>query len=146
MAFITAVPTLLRPATNAPSQVTTRLNVAAKYGGDATERREVSRRALLVTLATITATGAASVLSASAAEGGVTASGLGYTMVKKGTGPPAQVGDLVGIRFKGSYNGVVFDNLFEATTPYFYRVGSENILKVRHPCNPHRYTAYSRSI
>lgn len=89
-----------------------------------------------------------------AAADGVTASGLGYTMVKKGTGPPAQVGDLVGIRFKGSYNGVVFDNLFDATTPYFYRVGSENILKVRHPIHQHQsqyqyryqYRAYSRSI
>lgn len=50
--------------------------------------------------------------------------------VTKGTGPSAVIGDLVGIRFKGSYNGAVFDDLFEGKEPYFYRVGSENILKV----------------
>ncbi|CAN8074976.1 unnamed protein product [Agarophyton chilense] len=52
-----------------------------------------------------------------------------YTVIKAGDGPAAQVGDLVGIRFKGMYNGVVFDNLFTDTTPYFYRVGSGNILQ-----------------
>lgn len=35
------------------------------------------------------------------------------------------------IRFKGEYNGVVFDDLFKVEEPYFYRMGSENILKVR---------------
>jgi len=39
--------------------------------------------------------------------------------------------DLVTIRFKGEYNGVVFDDLFKVEEPYFYRMGSENILKVR---------------
>jgi len=38
--------------------------------------------------------------------------------------------DLVTIRFKGEYNGVVFDDLFKVEEPYFYRMGSENILKV----------------
>lgn len=153
MAFIPSIPTPLRTSHSVRSvsySRTPRLNVVAKYDSANVERREISRRALLVTLATITATKATSLLSANGAEGGVTASGLGYTVVKKGSGPPAQVGDLVGIRFKGSYNGVVFDNLFDATTPYFYRVGSDNILKVRHPSsNPRRYIkrhAYSRSI
>lgn len=49
--------------------------------------------------------------------------------MKKGSGPVPVLGDLVGIRFKGAYNGVVFDNLFEASTPYFYRVGSGAVLK-----------------
>lgn len=39
--------------------------------------------------------------------------------------------DLVTLRFKGEYNGVVFDDLFKVEEPYFFRVGSGNILKVR---------------
>lgn len=39
--------------------------------------------------------------------------------------------DLVTIRFKGEYNGVAFDDLFKVEEPYFYRIGSGNILKVR---------------
>lgn len=38
--------------------------------------------------------------------------------------------DLVTIRFKGEYNGVAFDDLFKVEEPYFYRIGSGNILKV----------------
>lgn len=59
-----------------------------------------------------------------------TSQALQYTVATKGDGPAAEIGDLVGIRFKGAYNGVVFDNLFEDKKPYFYRVGSGNILKV----------------
>lgn len=66
-----------------------------------------------------------------AVDSGTTPTGLVYSAVKHGDGPAANVGDLVGIRFKGTYNGRVFDDLFGSTDPYYYRVGSENILKVR---------------
>lgn len=87
---------------------------------------KLSRRALLAAAVAAVASAAGDV------RGDTTASGLAYTSVKKGSGPAAVIGDLVGIRFKGAYKGVVFDNLFENRDPYFYRVGSENILKVRH--------------
>ena len=85
--------------------------------------KAVSRRVMLITLAS--ATGSLLVATKTSAE-----DGLQYKVVQKGNGPGAEIGDLVGIRFKGTYNGVVFDNLFEDKTPYFYRVGSGNILKV----------------
>lgn len=49
--------------------------------------------------------------------------------VKAGTSVAPVIGDLVGIRFKGSFNGIVFDDIFETKEPYFYRVGSESILQ-----------------
>lgn len=88
----------------------------------------VTRRAFLV--AAVAAAGGGLLLAdgARAAAGG---DEVVVKVVKAGKGPTAAVGDLVGIRFKGSYNGVVFDNLFESTQPYFYRVGSDSVLKVR---------------
>lgn len=89
--------------------------------------RQLSRRAMLSALAS--ATGALVAVSGARAE---EPGALQYKVVKSGEGPSVELGDLVGIRFKGAYNGVVFDNLFEAPTPYFYRAGSAGIiLKVR---------------
>lgn len=41
-------------------------------------------------------------------------------------GPKA--GDMVEIRFKGSYKGNVFDDTFKTDAPYYYRAGVGNIL------------------
>lgn len=122
MAFVSiTLPVRGRP--RAPTVVTTRSALP-----HATPK--LSRRALLALAAAAAATAGT---TASYAE--TTTSGLSYTTVKQGAGPQAVIGDLVGIRFKGSFNGVVFDNLFESREPYFYRVGSENILKVRPPAS-----------
>ena len=40
-----------------------------------------------------------------------------------------KVGEIVGIRFKGSYKGVDFDNTFDTAQPYLYRAGVGLILK-----------------
>lgn len=45
-------------------------------------------------------------------------------------GPQPQVGDLVGIRFRASYNGRTFDDNFDKTEPLFIRVGSGNVIQV----------------
>lgn len=89
------------------------------------EAKTFTRRVILAALAS--AAGSLVAAEISTAEEN---SKLQYNVVKKGKGPAPEVGDLVGIRFKGTYNGVVFDNLFEETKPYFYRVGSGAILKV----------------
>ena len=60
----------------------------------------------------------------------MTSSGLEYSVVKKGSGPAPVKGDIVGIRFKGMYNGVVFDDIFGSEEPYFYRAGTDKVLKV----------------
>lgn len=92
----------------------------------------VSRRQALRVLAA----GAAAIslspnLVSNAAEATTTSSGLQYTVTKKGDGPAPSPGDLMAIRFRGSYNGVVFDDIFNTPEPYFYRLGSGSILKVR---------------
>jgi peptidylprolyl isomerase len=49
--------------------------------------------------------------------------------LQKGTGPAPRTGDLVGIRFRGSYNGRVFDDIMESAEPYYMRVGSGSLVK-----------------
>lgn len=88
--------------------------------------QNVTRRAFLSTLASLS--GSAILVNATESP-----NDLQLKVVTEGKGPAPQIGDLVGIRFKASYNGVVFDNIFETTEPYFYRVGSGSVLKVR--CN-----------
>lgn len=91
----------------------------------------VSRRRALQLMAFTAAAGGLLAPPAQAADNDMTttASGLKYKVVKKGAGPKPVEGDLVTIRFKGEYNGVAFDDLFKVEEPYFYRIGSGNILK-----------------
>uniref|UniRef100_A0A7S0LWQ9 peptidylprolyl isomerase n=1 Tax=Cryptomonas curvata TaxID=233186 RepID=A0A7S0LWQ9_9CRYP len=55
--------------------------------------------------------------------------GLEYEVLKAGKGPKPKIGDLVAIRFKGSFNGKEFDNCFNTANSYYYRVGSDSILR-----------------
>jgi len=54
---------------------------------------------------------------------------LQYSVVKKGSGDEAKVGENVAIRFSGKYNGIEFDNIFNTDQPYFYRAGVGLLLK-----------------
>eukprot|EP01041_Mallomonas_annulata_P009547 gene9547-19846_t len=56
-------------------------------------------------------------------------SGVKYTVVKSGTGASPKVGDMVSIRFRGSYKGNVFDDTFSTSEPYLYRAGLGSIVK-----------------
>lgn len=89
---------------------------------DGTVSTSVTRRAFLSSV------GAMALWCAS----GVNAEGAPVQVeeVTPGKGVVPVIGDLVGIRFRGSFNGVVFDNLFDSKEPYFYRVGSTNVLPV----------------
>lgn len=46
-------------------------------------------------------------------------------------GPQPKIGELVAIRFKGSFNNFVFDDLYNTKEPYYFRVGGGNLLAVR---------------
>jgi hypothetical protein len=95
----------------------------------------VSRRAVLSGMALAALAGAVSpVVAALDSDAGFskTPSGLEYRVVKNAGGPRVLVGDLVAIRFRGSYKGNTFDDLFATESPYFYRCGSPVVLKV---CN-----------
>jgi FKBP-type peptidyl-prolyl cis-trans isomerase len=54
-----------------------------------------------------------------------------YEVVKSGKKDAARpkVGELVTIRFKGSYKGTVFDDTFKTEQPYIYRTGVGLVLK-----------------
>lgn len=69
-------------------------------------------------------------LGASPAMAETTKSGIEYKVVKTGKGAVPQIGELVAIKFKGSYKGMVFDDIMEAPEPYYYRVGASNLIKV----------------
>jgi len=55
--------------------------------------------------------------------------GLKYSVVKAGVGQKAKIGDLVAIRFKASYNGTPIDDFFKTPNAYYYRVGSESVIR-----------------
>ncbi|EKX48552.1 hypothetical protein GUITHDRAFT_105695 [Guillardia theta CCMP2712] len=55
--------------------------------------------------------------------------GVEYAVLQSGSGDKAKIGELVAIRFKASFNGNTFDDCFKTQNAYYYRVGSENIVK-----------------
>lgn len=46
-------------------------------------------------------------------------------------GASPNLGELAAIRFTGSYNGVVFDDLFKTKEPLYFRIGGGTLLPVR---------------
>ena len=56
-------------------------------------------------------------------------SNVKYEVVKKGTDEKPVAGDLVIVRFKGSTKGIVFDDTFSTSDPYYYRCGVGIIIK-----------------
>uniref|UniRef100_A0A7S0G4Y5 peptidylprolyl isomerase n=1 Tax=Rhodosorus marinus TaxID=101924 RepID=A0A7S0G4Y5_9RHOD len=90
----------------------------------------VSRRELLKLVAVAPlAFGAPQVLAEDDAGYSTTESGVQYKQIKKGTGKiKAKIGDLVGVRFTGSYNGRVFDDLFKTDQAFYIRVGNGSLL------------------
>jgi peptidylprolyl isomerase len=55
--------------------------------------------------------------------------GVTYSIKKSGTGPKANVGELMAIRF-AAYNGdIKIDDIFETPEPYYTRMGSGGLLK-----------------
>ncbi|KAJ1454094.1 hypothetical protein M885DRAFT_522229 [Pelagophyceae sp. CCMP2097] len=57
-------------------------------------------------------------------------SGLKYKIVKEDkNGKVPKIGDLIAVRFRASYNGNVFDDLFATEEPLYYRVGGGTLIK-----------------
>jgi hypothetical protein len=107
-----------------------RAHLAPAMKADIVVGPALTRRAVLSTfaLAAVGAIIAPAPESVTASE--VAGSALNIKVVTKGVGAKVVFGDLVAIRFKGSYNDIAFDNTFETPEPYFYRAGSGLILKV----------------
>lgn len=56
-------------------------------------------------------------------------SGVSYDVVKVGDGPQANVGELVGIRFKAFAGDIKIDDIFDTPEPYYTRVGAGGLIK-----------------
>ena len=55
---------------------------------------------------------------------------VSYEVLKSNpSGLKPKIGEMVAIRFKGSYKGTEFDNTFNSAEPYFYRAGVGLIVK-----------------
>jgi len=53
-----------------------------------------------------------------------------WTVVKSGSGPSPDVGELAAIRFKATHSGgVVLDDIFDTPEPFYTRVGSGSLLR-----------------
>ena len=133
MAFLPCMPTgATFPRHSSGGRCRRHIRCVTSSSSDGTASLNLSRRALLSAAASAAVSALLIGERAFSAESSQmhTSSGLSYSVTKKGEGPTAVVGDLVGIRFRGAYNGVVFDDLFGSNEPYFYRVGFGNVLKV----------------
>ena len=60
-------------------------------------------------------------------------SGTSYEIIKTGTGPKPNLGELAAIRFSAyvKQTGNKIDDIFDTPEPYYTRVGSGGLLKVR---------------
>lgn len=63
-------------------------------------------------------------------------SGTSYVVVKSGDGPQPSIGELAGIRFRAEVvqTGNKIDDIFDTPEPYYTRIGSGGLLKVRVKC------------
>lgn len=60
----------------------------------------------------------------------MTSSGLKIKKLVEGSGPSVELGDLIGVRFKGNYGTYEFDNIFNTAEPYYTRAGVGTLVKV----------------
>jgi FKBP-type peptidyl-prolyl cis-trans isomerase len=66
--------------------------------------------------------------NAAASETVTLPNGVVYTILKQGTGPKPERGELVAIRF-AAYNGdIQIDNIFDTPEPYYTRLGSGGLI------------------
>ncbi len=104
------------------------------------DEQQLSRSTFLQTLAGSTAAVVFSPLVANAEDGSAEIvnlpSGTSYEIIKKGDGPKPSVGELGAIRFKAEVKqtGNKIDDIFDTPEPYYTRIGSGGLLKVRTCC------------
>jgi FKBP-type peptidyl-prolyl cis-trans isomerase len=55
--------------------------------------------------------------------------GVTYEVIKTGSGPKPEVGELVAIRFAAYFGDRKIDDIFETPEPYYTRLGSGGLLK-----------------
>lgn len=90
---------------------------------------QVDRR-LFINLGVAAVSTAAITPAAFAGDVVTTSSGLQYEILSAGSGQKPVLGDLCAVRFQGQFKGVVFDDILNNPEPYYFRVGSNLLLKV----------------
>ena len=58
-----------------------------------------------------------------------TPAGVKYEVIKKGSGPKPEVGELIAIRFLAFAGSNKIDDIFDTPEPYYTRLGSGGLLK-----------------
>jgi FKBP-type peptidyl-prolyl cis-trans isomerase len=102
-----------------PSQNAAKTGVSSMQGS-LTATRATFLQSLLL--------GALAIPPAVAAESVTLPNGVVYTVVKQGTGPKPDRGELVAIRFAAYAGDTQIDNIFDTPEPYYTRLGSGALL------------------
>lgn len=56
--------------------------------------------------------------------------GIAKQVVSRGKGQVSpRTGDLVAVRFRGTYNDIVFDDILEQQEPFYFRIGNGTVLR-----------------
>lgn len=86
----------------------------------------VTRQEMMKTLGGVAA---GWVLATASSGAETTPAGVTYEVVKAGTGPKPEVGELIAIRFAAFCGPNKIDDIFDTPEPYYTRVGSGGLLK-----------------
>jgi len=91
----------------------------------------VSTRKDFLQAAVFSAVSGMAILPANAGETVTTSSGVSYEILKSGNGPKPDRGELAAIRFAAYAGKNKIDDIFDTPEPYYTRVGSGSLIKVR---------------
>ena len=118
----------------APSLLNTKQSSSSLHATNEQQSRSQFIQALTGTAAATVFSSFASPILVNADEGTVKLpSGTMYEIIKAGEGPKPTVGELAAIRFRAEVKqtGNKIDDIFDTPEPYYTRVGSGGLLKVR---------------
>lgn len=92
---------------------------------DAVNRKDFLQAAIFSSAAGL------AILPANAGEVVTLSSGVSYEILKSGDGPKPDRGELAAIRFAAYAGKNKIDDIFDTPEPYYTRIGSGSLLKVR---------------
>ena len=105
----------------APAQVGNRQSTVLNMQSDVTSRKAFVNSLIVGAIATT-----AGAFPSFADE--TLPSGVSYKVIKDGTGPKPDIGELVAIRFKAYAGDLKIDDIFDTPEPYYTRLGSGGLL------------------
>lgn len=115
-------------STHTPHPIAATTTVSSTTRADFLQSMWTSSAAAAAAAAAVVVMGNPSRSNAAASETVTLPNGVVYTILKQGTGPKPERGELVAIRF-AAYNGdIQIDNIFDTPEPYYTRLGSGGLI------------------